>query len=51
MTLSVSDKTAVQQFFERFSFKDTLFIVDRGFNTETDKALMSANGNSYIVPM
>lgn len=48
---SVPDKTAVQQFFERFSFKDTLFIVDRGFNTETDKALMSANGNSYIVPM
>ena len=45
------DKTAVQQFFERFSFKDTLFIVDRGFNTETDKALMSVNGNSYIVPM
>ena len=45
------DKTAVQQFFERFSFKDTLFIVDRGFNTATDKDLMSANGNSYIVPM
>ena len=45
------DKTAVQQFFERFSFKDTLFIVDRGFNTATDKALMSANGNSYIIPM
>ena len=45
------DKTAVQQFFERFSFKDTLFIVDRGFNTATDKSLMSADGNSYIVPM
>jgi len=45
------DKTAVQQFFDRFTFKDTLFIVDRVFNTAPDKALMSGNGNSYIVPM
>ena len=45
------DKTSIQQFFERFSFKDTLFIVDRGFNTDTDKKLMSRNGNAYIVPM
>lgn len=48
---SEPDKTAVQQFFDRFTFKDTLFIVDRGFNTAADKALMSENGNSYIVPM
>ena len=45
------DKTAVQQFFDRFTFSDTLFIVDRGFNTAADKGLMSENGNSYIVPM
>ena len=45
------DKTAVQSLFDRFDFKDTLFVVDRGFNTATDKKLMSTNGNSYIVPM
>ena len=45
------DKTAVRQFFERFAFHDNLFIVDRGFNTASDKELMSTNGNSYIVPM
>ena len=45
------DKTAVRQFFDKFTFKDTLFIVDRGFNTAADKVLMSENGNSYIVPM
>lgn len=45
------DKTAVQVLFDKFSFKDTLFLVDRGFNTEKDKALMSADGNKYIVPM
>ena len=45
------DKTAVQSLFSRFDFKDTLFVVDRGFNTDTNKNLMSTNGNSYIVPM
>jgi len=45
------DKTSVQILFSRFQFCNTLFIVDRGFNTETDKKLMSGNGNSYIVPM
>ena len=45
------DKTSVQQFFDRFSFTKTLFIVDRGFNTATDKELMSKDGNTYIVPM
>lgn len=45
------DKTSIQQFFDRFSFKDTLFIVDRGFNTDADKKLMSSDGNQYIVPM
>lgn len=45
------DKTAIQSLFERFDFKETLFVVDRGFNTDRDKELMSSNGNSYIVPM
>ena len=45
------DKVVVKQFFDRFTFKDTLFVVDRGFNTEAIKKLMSSNGNSYIMPM
>lgn len=45
------DKTAIQVLFSRFTFKDTLFLVDRGFNTATDKSLMSKDGNTYIVPM
>ncbi len=45
------DKTSVQILFSRFQFNNTLFLADRGFNTETDKKLMSENGNAYIVPM
>ena len=45
------DKTAVEVMFSRFHFENTLFLVDRGFNTSKDKALFSSNGNTYIVPM
>ena len=45
------DKTAVEVMFSRFHFENTLFLVDRGFNTAKDKALFSQNGNTYIVPM
>ena len=45
------DKISVQSLFERYSFSNTEFLVDRGFNTATDKDLMSTNGNTYIVPM
>ena len=45
------DKSVLSQFFERFTFTDTLFIVDRGFNTDSNKKLLSADGNSYIMPM
>ncbi len=45
------DKTAVEAMFSRFRFENTLFLVDRGFNTSKDKALFSSNGNTYIVPM
>ena len=45
------DKTAVAVMFSRFRFENTLFLVDRGFNTDKDKALFSGNGNTYIVPM
>ena len=45
------DKTAVEVLFSRFHFENTLFLVDRGFNTAKDKALFSEDGNTYIVPM
>lgn len=45
------DKTTFQQLFSKYEFKNTLFVVDRGFNTRANKELMSENGNTYIVPM
>jgi hypothetical protein len=45
------DKTAAEAMFSRFHFENTLFLVDRGFNTAKDKALFSSDGNTYIVPM
>jgi len=45
------DKISVQSLFERYEFRNTEFLVDRGFNTDVDKKLMSTNGNTYIVPM
>ena len=45
------DKTAVEAMFSRFRFENTLFLVDRGFNTAKDKYLFSQDGNTYIVPM
>lgn len=48
---NVPDCSAFEALLGRFSFKGTLFLVDRGFNTDGDKALMTQNGNSYICPM
>ena len=45
------DKSVLSQFFDRFTFTGTLFVVDRGFNTEANKKLLSSDGNSYIMPM
>lgn len=45
------DKISVKSLFKKYEFSNTEFLVDRGFNTAPDKALMSANGNTYIVPM
>ncbi len=45
------DKASVKALFDRYSFVNTEFLVDRGFNTAPDKKLMSRNGNTYIVPM
>ena len=45
------DRSSMQVLFSRFLFENTMFVVDRGFNSATDKLLMSMNGNTYIVPM
>lgn len=45
------DCSVLEALFGRFAFSDTLFIASRGFNTEADKALMTSDGNSYIVEM
>ena len=45
------DQTAAEGLLSRFSFAQTLFLADRKFNTDKDKALFSENGNTYIVPM
>ena len=45
------DKISLKSLFERYQFSNTEFLVDRGFNTDPDKELMSSNGNTYIVPM
>lgn len=45
------DKISVKVIFDRHKFTNTEFLVDRGFNTEEDKKLMSSNGNTFIVPM
>ncbi len=48
---AIPDKCALEQMFSRFEFANTHFYVDRGFNTQRDKELMSHNGNTYTVPM
>ena len=48
---SMPDKSALQQLLSRFDFAHTHFYVDCGFNTESDKQLMSQSGSTYTVPM
>ena len=45
------DKSSLQQLLSRFIFVNTHFYVDRGFNTDEDKKLMSRDGSVYTVPM
>ena len=45
------DKKSVEELLRSRSFQNTEFIVDRGFFSETVLALMSANGNCYIIPL
>ena len=45
------DKQSVIEFLESRSFTNTKFMVDRGFFSDKVLALMSENGNSYIIPL
>lgn len=45
------DKTSIQDVFVQYEFKNTLFIVDRGFYSKKNIELMSTDGNKYIIPL
>lgn len=45
------DKKSVEDLLISRSFKNTKFMVDRGFYSETVLDLMSKNGNCYIIPL
>lgn len=45
------DKTSIKDFMERYSYVNTLFIIDRGFYSKDNMKLFSANGNQYIIPL
>lgn len=45
------DKKSVEDLLLSRSFKNTKFMVDRGFFSETALTLMSKNGNCYIIPL
>ena len=45
------DKKSVIEFLESRSFRNTKFMVDRGFYSDKVLELMSKDGNSYIIPV
>ena len=45
------DKSSIRDILGRFDFRDTLFIVDRGFYSAKYIDDFSSNGNHYIIPL
>lgn len=45
------DKKSAEEFLRSREFKNTKFMVDRGFFSETILRYMSTNGNCYIIPL
>lgn len=45
------DNISFKDIFSRIKFKDTLFIIDRGFYDLENIKLCSENGNKYIIPL
>lgn len=48
---SMPDKISINTMFQTYSFQNTKFILDRGFNSEKNKKELSKNGNTYVMPM
>lgn len=48
---SCVDKKSVLELLNTHSFTETKFVVDRGFFSKEVLTLMSANGNSYVLPI
>ncbi|MCH3916673.1 MAG: transposase [Spirochaetia bacterium] len=44
------DKASVKDFLGDYRFRDTLFVVDRGFFSRDNLSLFSRDGNTYITP-
>lgn len=45
------DNISVKDLFERRDFRNTLFIIDKGFYSSENINLLSKNGNKYIIPL
>ena len=45
------DKKSVEEMLLNRAFRDTKFMVDRGFFSDTVLKLMSENGNCYVIPL
>lgn len=45
------DMVSVKDFLDQAEYKDTLFIIDRGFYSKENLRLFSSNGNKYIIPL
>lgn len=48
---ATTDNVAFKDLFQRNEFKDTLFIMDKGFNDPENLKLCSQNGNKYVTPV
>ena len=47
----VPDKSAVQELFAAYRFRNTTFIVDMGFYSEENVGLYRADGNHFVIPL
>ncbi len=48
---SCNDKSTIAELAELLEFNNILFVVDRGFYSESNLKRMSENGNRYIIPI
>ena len=46
-----NDKTTIKELSEILTFKDILFVVDRGFYSSQNLKIFSSNGNNFIIPI